>query len=159
LKPVINLDEIEMIHDVDGPFESSYGVISKPIGAKHLGYSLSVVPPGKKVCPYHNHQVAEEMFFILSGTGTLRFGDKEYPLRPNDAIACPPGGRDVAHQIINTGTEELRYLCMSTLPYSDVCEYPDSDKVGVFVGDYGKRMMRLLFKADSNVDYMLGETK
>ena len=71
------------------------------------------------------------MFFVLSGTGELRFGDKTYPLRANDVIACPPGGRGAAHQIINTGTIDLRYLAVSTMEYPEICDYPDSGKFGV----------------------------
>ena len=57
--------------------------------ALHSRYNLTVVPPGKTACPFHNHRVQEEMFFILEGTGLLRFGDREYPLRPHDVIAAP----------------------------------------------------------------------
>ena len=62
------------------------------------------MPPGKVQCPFHNHHAEEEMFFILEGEGELRFGAERYPLRKNDIIACPPGGPDVAHQIINKTT-------------------------------------------------------
>ena len=44
------------------------------------------------------------MFLILEGEGDLRFGDRRYPLRRHDVIACPPGGPSVTHPIINTGT-------------------------------------------------------
>jgi uncharacterized cupin superfamily protein len=156
-KPFINLDEVQMEVDEHGPFKSSYGVISDHIGAKKLGYSLAVVPPGGKVCPYHSHHVGEEMFFILEGTGTLRFGAHEYPLRKHDVIACPPGGKEVAHQIINTGTTDLKYFCLGTREPHEVCEYPDSNKVGVYLGDEGKRYFRHLFKIDQAVDYFEGE--
>jgi len=156
-KPVINLDELTLVHTADGPFEETYGPISERIGAKRLGYSVTTVPPGKKSCPFHNHQVGEEMFFILEGSGTLRFGDRTLPLRKYDVIACPPGAREVAHQIINTSDADLKYFCLGTQDEHEVCEYPDSDKVGVFIGTPGIRRMRALFKAKSAVDYMDGE--
>lgn len=77
-----------------------------------------VVPPGKFQCPFHNHHGEEEMFLIIEGEGELRFGDRRYPIRKHDVIACPPGGPEVAHQIINTGTTAMRYLALSTLPRS-----------------------------------------
>lgn len=159
LKPVINLDELELVADEDGPFKHSYGVISDKIGAKKLGYNLSIVPPGKKVCPFHNHQVGEEMFLILEGEGTLRFGDKEYPLRKHDVIACPPGGREVAHQIINTGHVDLKYFALGTQDDAEVCEYPDSNKVMMYVGDRGQRRIRQMFRAETAVEYMDREIK
>ena len=48
-----------------------------------------------------------------------------------DIIACPPGGPETAHQILNTGNEELRYLAVSTKPSPEICDYPDSGKFGV----------------------------
>jgi len=157
MKPVINLDELELVAHADGPFRGQYGVISERIGAKLLGYNLTICPPGSKVCPFHNHHVEEEMFFILEGEGLLRFGNQEYPLRKHDVIACPTGGRDTAHQIINTGSVELKYLALSTMAQAEICEYPDSDKVGVYAGRQDERRLRLLFRATQNVDYWDGE--
>jgi uncharacterized cupin superfamily protein len=157
-KPVINLDELEIISE-DGPFAGKFGLIAERIGARKLGYNLTVCPPGKKVCPFHNHHVNEEMFFILEGEGLLRFGDQEYPLRKHDVVACPPGGRAVAHQIVNTGKNDLKYLALNTMERSDICEYPDSNKVGVMVGEQGNRDLRLMFRAEQTVDYFDRETK
>lgn len=157
MKPVINLGDVELTSHEDGPFTARYGVIGELIGAKKLGYSLTVLPPGKRVCPYHNHRVNEEMFLILEGTGTLRFGNERYPLKPLDVIACPPGGPEVAHVIENTGTADMRYLSLSTREGVEVCEYPDSGKVGVTVGEYPKRDLRLIVRAKDQVDYFDGE--
>jgi uncharacterized cupin superfamily protein len=158
-KPVINLDELEIISDEDGPFAGKFGLIAERIGAQKLGYNLTICPPGKKVCPFHNHHVNEEMFIILEGEGVLRFGEQEYPLRKYDVVACPPGGRAVAHQIVNTGKNDLKYLALSTMERSDICEYPDSNKVGVMVGKQGNRDLRLMFRAEQTVDYFDRETK
>ena len=108
-KPVMNLDEVEF-DDVEenGRFTSSRGQIGRHIGARDLGYNLTVLPPGKVQCPFHSHHGEEEMFLILEGEGELRFGDQRYPIRKHDVIACPTGGPEVAHQIINTGTAGKR---------------------------------------------------
>ena len=74
------------------------------------------------------------MFFILEGSGRLRFGDKEYEVKQHDFIACPPGGTEVAHQLVNTGDVPLRYLALSTAIGTDVFQYPDSGKFGVVAG-------------------------
>ena len=96
-KPFMNLDEVEF-DDVEenGRFTSSRAQISDRIGARQLGYNLTVVPPGKTQCPLHSHHGEEEMFFILEGEGELRFGDQRHAIRAHDVIACPTGGPDVA---------------------------------------------------------------
>ena len=154
MKPIMNLDQVEF-DDVEdnGVYTSKRGQISDHIGARKLGYNLTVLPPGKIQCPFHSHHGEEEMFLILEGHGELRFGDKRYPIREHDVIACPTGGPEVAHQIINTGTETMRYLSLSTLVEVEACEYPDSQKVLVVAGERGKRSVRKMFRAEQTVDY------
>jgi len=86
------------------------------------------VPPGKRAWPFHNHPAKEEMFLVLQGSGEVRIGEARYPIRTGDVIACPAGGRETAHQIINIGTGELRYLAVSTQHRLELAQYPDSGK-------------------------------
>lgn len=160
-KPFMNLDEV-VWDDVEenGFFTSKSAQISDHIGAKKLGYGLTVLPPGKANCPFHNHHNEEEMFFIVEGEGTLRFGDKTYPIRKHDVIACPPGGRDVAHQIINTGKAEMRYISLSDRQEIEIAEYPDSNKMLAYAGKRGARAIRKMFRAEhGDVDYYDREKK
>lgn len=160
-KPVVNLADVEF-DDVEdnGYFTSRRALFSAGIGARKLGYNLTELPPGSAQCPFHSHREEEEMFLILEGEGELRFGSQRYPVRAHDVIACPTGGAEVAHQIINTGTRPLRYLALSTQSPIEVCEYPDSNKVGVWasasLGAPGG--LRKMFKADAVVDYYEGES-
>jgi hypothetical protein len=47
----------------------------------------------------------------------------------------------------------MRYLALSNLEAVEVCEYPDSKKVGVFVGSPDDARLRKLFRAESDVEY------
>jgi uncharacterized cupin superfamily protein len=150
---VINLDELELEHFAHGERFETRGVRIGPlVGAVKLGYSYDVVPPGKRGCPFHSHRGEEEMFFILSGTGMLRYGDETRKLRAGDVVCCPTGGPDTAHQIINDSDGELRYMSISTLADPEVCEYPDSGKIGVF-----SKGMRHMTRGGAAVDYWEGE--
>jgi uncharacterized cupin superfamily protein len=153
-KPVINLDEVEF-DDIEenGVYTSKRADIAAHIGARKLGYNLTVLPPGKVQCPFHSHRGEEEMFFILEGEGELRFGDQRYPIRKHDVIACPTGGPEVAHQIINTGETTMRYLALSTLAEVEVCEYPDSQKISIVTGLRDKPGLRKMFRAENTVGY------
>ncbi|MBI1187586.1 MAG: cupin domain-containing protein [Alphaproteobacteria bacterium] len=156
MKPIMNLDDEALVFDdveENGSYTSKRATISDHIGAQKLGYNLTVLAPGKVQCPFHNHHGEEEMFLILEGEGELRFGDARYPIRKHDVIACPPGGPEVAHQIINTGATPMRYLALSTLVEVEACEYPDSQKILIVTGARGNRGLRKMYRAEDDVDY------
>ena len=156
-KCIINLDDIKLAPWPVGAllsdpakerYEAKMGYVGPQIGAHKLGYNITAVPPGKSAFPLHNHRINEEMFFVLQGTGEVRIGEHTYPIRSGDIIACPAGGRETAHQIINTGADELRYLAVSTKLSPEICEYPDSDKFGVlaeFGADSDGKPQRFVF--------------
>ena len=160
-KNVINISEVELqprppqyapTGEAAQRFEARVGMIAPKIGAKKLGYNLTAVPAGKRAYPFHSHREQEEMFYVVEGTGELRLGGERFPIRAGDVIACPPGGPETAHQIINTGQAELKYLAVSTKASVEVCEYPDSGKIAGFGQD-----MRFVIRGDQQVGYWDGE--
>ncbi|MGH8172134.1 MAG: cupin domain-containing protein [Rhodanobacteraceae bacterium] len=169
MHPIINIADLDPVSrsamsakgGVSEPpdrFGGSIAQIGRKIGAKHLGYNLTLVPPGKRAFPFHSHRVNEEMFFVLEGRGEIRIGDASHVIRAGDVIACPPGGPESAHQIVNTSDADLRYLAVSTAMASEVCEYPDSQKFGVWV-DAGPdaKGFRLIGRGAESLDYWDGE--
>jgi uncharacterized cupin superfamily protein len=150
---VINLDELKLKHFAKGDkFESTGVRIGPLLGARDLGYSYDIVPPGKRSCPFHSHRGEEEMFFIVKGSGTLRYGDETRKIRAGDVICCPTGGPETAHQIVNDSESELAYLSVSTKMPVEVCEYPDSGKIGAFGG-----RLRHMTRTEHRLDYWLDE--
>jgi uncharacterized cupin superfamily protein len=156
MKNVINIDELELEHGANGEkFEWNSTRIGPKLGAKDLGYSYDVIPPGKRGCPFHSHRGEEEMFFIVKGRGTLRYGSETRPIRAGDFICCPTGGPETAHQIVNDSDAELAYISVSTMAPVEVCEYPDSKKIGAFAA--GAVRFRHMTPADQTVDYWKDE--
>jgi uncharacterized cupin superfamily protein len=166
-KPIINVADVELqarpaafaaTGEAAQRFDARMGFIAPLIGAQKLGYNITEVPRGKRAFPFHNHRVNEEMFFILQGSGELRYGDSVYLVKEGDIIACPPGGKDKAHQIINTGDTEMRYLAVSTKESPEIAEYPDSDKFGILAEfsptpDGQPQTFRFVGKLSQNIDY------
>ena len=133
LKPIVNIADVPLRDFGKGEkFSAKLARIAPVVGSTGLGCTLTVVPTGRRAFPFHRHHVIHEMFFILSGTGEYRLGNETHPLRAGDIIAAPAGGE--AHQIVNTGSEDLRYLGLSTLGEVDVVDYPDSGKMAVAAG-------------------------
>ncbi len=163
MKPLVNLSEVPLREHRHGErYAARLGAIAPLIGARKLGCRIAVVPPGSRAWPFHSHYANEELFLILEGSGTLRMGNAEYPLRSGDLVCAPAGGLDTAHQIVNTSSADLRYLCISTMLEPDVTLYPDSGKFGVFAGapPGGRREARLFEAAarlSDRVDYWEGE--
>lgn len=172
-KPIVNIDELEPV-----PFETlskqqggnpppprfggGMARIASQLGAQKLGYSLIVVPPGKRAFPFHSHRVNEEMFFVIEGAGEVRIGSETWPIRAGDVVCCPPGGPETAHQIVNTGDATLRYLAVSSKETPEICEYPDSGKfavmhVGGMDADGRPQGFRHVGRPDDACDYWDGE--
>ena len=156
--PVIALAAVELVDGTrDEKYGSRYAALAPLLGMKHLGVSYDLIAPGHRICPFHNHHNNDEFYVILAGTGTYRAADGEYPVGVGDVIGAPAGGRDTAHQLINTGTTELRVLVASSLREPDVCEYPDSEKFAVMAGPVGARTFTHIGRCVDAVDYYLGE--
>lgn len=166
-KPIVNISEVELqtrpaafspTGEAAQRFDARMGFLSRLIGAQKLGYNITAVPPGKRAFPFHNHHLNEEMFFILEGAGEVRIGNMTYPVRVGDVIACPAGGPETAHQIVNTGDSEMRYLAVSTKVPAEIAEYPDSGKFGVLAelpGENGgtTRVFRFVGRESQSIDY------
>jgi uncharacterized cupin superfamily protein len=133
LRPVLNIADVPFQERGNGKhFAVKWGRVGPALGLNALGCAVHVVPPGKRAFPMHRHHVMDELFVVLSGTGEYRFGEETYPLRPGDLVGAPAGTKP--HQIVNTGTQELRYLGISSMTPVEVVDYPDSGKVGVMAG-------------------------
>ena len=134
-RPIVNIADLDMKASRHGSrFADKAGRIGAVIGMQALGAQYIVVPPGKTGFPFHSHRNNEEMFIILEGEGTFRKGRDRWPVRAGDVISAVAGDASTAHQLINSGTVELRYYAISTRNDPDICEYPDSGKYLVASG-------------------------
>ena len=139
-------------------FEYSLSMLGQTLGAKAIGVNVTRVPPGKAAFPLHHHRANEEHFFVLSGRGVLRVGADTAPVQADDYIFNPPGDATEAHQLINTGDEDLVYLAFSTVQVPEVVGYPDSGKTGVRIAAGSDPGSRFLIRDDvPRAEYYDGE--
>jgi uncharacterized cupin superfamily protein len=145
---------------VAGPTLPKYRWRSKALGqvagSQKLGCTLMELPGGAHSWPVHFHTANEEAIYVLEGSGVLRLGETEHPVSVGDYIALLPGEQN-AHQMANDSPDEvLRYLCFSTMVQPDIVVYPESGKVGLFIGAApGEKGFQDLvrFVRDEEVDY------
>jgi uncharacterized cupin superfamily protein len=146
MREIVNIADIALESQRHGTrFAAQTGEIGEALGLTVLGCMLHVVPAGKTAFPFHRHHARDEMFFIVSGEGEYRIGDRRVPVRAGDCLGAPSCGE--AHQIVNTGAVELRYLGLSNNPPADVVEYPDSGKIGMRIGAKGIDFTDATYKA------------
>jgi uncharacterized cupin superfamily protein len=151
-----NLHAADTEVDGDEPdgYRSGANRFGKQIGASTIGGTIYDLEPGQSICPYHFEYGDEEWLIVLTGNPIVRHPEGETQLDPGDTV-CFPLGPDGAHKVTNPHEADgsVRVLMISTLNEPSVAVYPDSDKLGVFVGDY-----TLLVQRDSGVDYWQGES-
>ena len=95
-----------------------------PFDTDHLGASLIEYLPQAPGGPMHMHYGVEELFFVLSGTLTVRTPEGEEELSPGDVVYFPEG-RDGLHTFSNPTDEPVRMLGVSTKRFPDVLAYPE----------------------------------
>jgi quercetin dioxygenase-like cupin family protein len=55
----------------------------------------------------HRHSVGDKLYFVVQGTGHIRVGDEERPVRTGDLVCAPAGSE---HGVRNTGDTRLGLL-------------------------------------------------
>ena len=152
----ISEDEIEWDEVEHGEVKYKRKQLGEAAESERLGCSLYELPAEKRSWPYHYYTANEEAIYVLSGAGQLRLDDETSSLEKGD-FAALPANETGGHRVINDGDEPLRYLIVSTMNDPDVTVYPDSEKLGVFVGSPpGGRDPRSLhgyYRINDDVDY------
>jgi uncharacterized cupin superfamily protein len=162
VEPVVNVADLEYREFGRGEkYAARTARIGPLIGSTGLGCMAMIVRPGKRAFPFHVHHANHELFVILEGNGQYRYGGNTYPIKAGDVLAAPAGGPEVAHQIVNTGAVELKYLGISTMTQPEVVEYPDSGKFavnsGMEDGSPASAQLRFIGRKENSIDYWEGE--
>ncbi len=63
----------------------------------------------------HKHFICEELYHVTQGEGEMTLGEKRFPVNVGDTVCILPG---TAHQIRNTGENDLKVLCCCAPHYS-----------------------------------------
>jgi len=105
-----NVDEIETVDLVstatpDAQWIGGFFAYGGTNGAVDTVTIYFKIPPGKRLGRHVD--TAEEVQFILGGSGQLLLDDGPKDIRAGDAITLAEG---VAHDLHNTGTEDLQVI-------------------------------------------------
>ena len=64
------------------------------------------------------------------------------------------GGPDGAHQIINSGSTEMRDRALSNVVEIETCEYPDSGTFMIGSGKLGEPALGKMFRSENPVPHL-----
>jgi mannose-6-phosphate isomerase-like protein (cupin superfamily) len=101
-----NIDRVPAFNTADGS-EIRELLAHRNSAIRNQSLAEARLMPGKSTTP-HYHPKTEEIYYVISGQARMKIGDDARVVGRGDAIAIPPGQ---VHQITNTGTEELVFLC------------------------------------------------
>jgi uncharacterized cupin superfamily protein len=133
LMNIVNIADVPEEVQADGDYwESRDKPLTPALTPRmgHLGVTLTRLPPGKTGCPFHSHQIEDEVFFVLEGRGVFRYGETVTVVKPGDCMSCP-AGTGTAHQLANPFETDFVYLAIGMNDPNEVATYPDSGKIMV----------------------------
>ena len=131
---------------------SDYSIIDSGLKPRNLNFDLRRLDPGQYSSLYHSHRNAEELFYIISGSATLRTPEGLQEVHAGDLVFFETGDSG-AHQLHNPNPEPCVYLDIRTFFGADICDYPDSNRVLVVPGmeRFRKEEQTPLFDGEENV--------
>lgn len=87
-----NLDEVQDSAEKFGFAETQEArFASADLETEQTGFSFHRIKAGKRQAFGHRHDQAEEVYFVVSGSGRMKLDDDIIELAPRDAIRVAPG--------------------------------------------------------------------
>ncbi|HET7340352.1 MAG TPA: cupin domain-containing protein [Methylomirabilota bacterium] len=97
-----------------GHFEAFSKLLVHPTNSdtRYFDFRISSYQP-RGYAEVHVHEVAENLYYILRGTGVVELDGERHLVEPGHVIHIPPG---VRHGIFNTGLEDLVFIVVASPP-------------------------------------------
>jgi quercetin dioxygenase-like cupin family protein len=81
-------------------------------GSKYFDFRTSRYPTGGRVDP-HVHDVAEQVYYFISGTGRALCGEQTRTVGAGDVMFVPAG---IVHSLECTSEDDLKFVVVTTPP-------------------------------------------
>jgi uncharacterized cupin superfamily protein len=122
---IAHWDELEKRRHERGHLAATWTNLGTPAGSYRCGVQRIEMGPGEQPTPAHVHGEAEEIFYVLGGSGLTWMDDKAYEIREGDCIvyknfheAHTLRGGDGGLDVLAFGARE--YLPAGSLPRAGV---------------------------------------
>ena len=118
---ITHWDDVEKRRNVRGQMAGTWTRLGPAAGAYRCGVTRIELEPGEMPTPPHVHGEAEEIFWVLSGSGLTWLDGKAYEIRSGDCIVYK--NFHEAHTI-RAGDDGLDVLAFGALEYLAAGELP-----------------------------------
>jgi len=108
---IAHWDEVEGVRRAKGPMVATWQPLGNAAGAKGVGLNRIRIEPGRLSTPPHSHNRAEEIFFVLGGSGLLWQDEAVCEIRVGDTIVELA---DSAEHTFRAGPDGLDVLAFGT---------------------------------------------
>ena len=105
--------------------------LGRALGGEQVTLTHRVLPPGAGAMMGdrsvgHTHKTQEEIYYVISGTASFKFGDEDpVEIGARSAVLVPP---ELARSYANEGDEDLELVIVSTMsedPREETDFHPD----------------------------------
>jgi mannose-6-phosphate isomerase-like protein (cupin superfamily) len=86
---ILNLDELEDMAAKSGRKGYQARFATKPLELRESGLGYQVLEPNHRLSFGHKHEIQEEIFVVLSGSGQVKLNDEIRELKTHDAVRIP----------------------------------------------------------------------
>ena len=109
---IFQAEEVDWIEAPAHHSAFSKMLVNESHGSKYFDFRVSSYQP-RGYCEPHTHETAENIYYILKGTGIVELEGERHLVGPGKVVFVPPG---VEHAIANTGFEDLIFIVAASPP-------------------------------------------
>jgi uncharacterized cupin superfamily protein len=128
---IAHWDDVEKIHRERGQMAATLTSLGGPAGSWRAGATRIELAPGEQPTPPHIHGDAEEIFYVLDGSGLTLLDDDAYEIRAGDCIVYKSSHE--AHTI-RAGDDGLDVIAFGAREYLQTAELPRSGTMWSITG-------------------------
>ena len=118
---ITHWDDVEKIHRDRGQMSATLTPLGTAAGSWRAGATRIELAPGEQPTPPHIHGDAEEIFYVLDGSGLTLLDDDAYEIRAGDCIVYKSSHE--AHTI-RAGDDGLDVIAFGAREYLPTSELP-----------------------------------
>jgi uncharacterized cupin superfamily protein len=128
---IAHWDDVDKVRRERGQMAGTWSAIGAAAGSWRAGANRIELAPGEQPTPPHVHGEAEEIFYVLGGSGLTLLDDDAYEIRADDCIVYK--NTHEAHTI-RAGDDGLDVIAFGAREYLQTAELPRGGTIWSITG-------------------------